>query len=173
MVVFFIVVDVGNRITELNKVVGHLRGDMKQIYQTLLNMDQIKQDPSSESSSSVIGKYIKGAKNNFRDFNGGLSTESKKAPLLVNIHPSQDDAANEGKEQNPGDKGQVKEEADIKKEEQMMVNTTEMETEKMEEGRANEATEASLTGSGDSQDTGFESQESDLSLGSPETEQPF
>ncbi|KAI4878760.1 hypothetical protein NFI96_028763, partial [Prochilodus magdalenae] len=83
--------DVGNRITELSKVVGRLHAEMKQIHQTLLDIEEAKLDPSERSASSVLGKYIKGAKNNFRGFNSSGPSESRSTPLLVNVHHQDSD----------------------------------------------------------------------------------
>uniref|UniRef100_A0A3B4DZX8 Transient receptor potential cation channel subfamily C member 2b n=1 Tax=Pygocentrus nattereri TaxID=42514 RepID=A0A3B4DZX8_PYGNA len=77
--------DVGNRVTELSKVVGRLHTEMKQIHQTLLDTEAAKMDPS-EKSTSVLGKYIRGAKNNFRGFDSSGPSESRSTPLLVNVH---------------------------------------------------------------------------------------
>ncbi|XP_036817775.1 short transient receptor potential channel 2-like [Oncorhynchus mykiss] len=57
--------DVGNRITELNKGVGRLHSDMKTFYQNLQNS---KSFGSKGDGGNFLGKYIKGAKNNFKNF---------------------------------------------------------------------------------------------------------
>ncbi|XP_058271172.1 transient receptor potential cation channel subfamily C member 2b [Hemibagrus wyckioides] len=184
--------DVGNRVTELSKVVGQLHSEMKQIHQTMFDMEQNRLDPSGRSTSSIIGKYIQGAKNNFRDFTSGLPSDNKSTPLLTNIHQPQSEdvgdvnreAADEGKieeeegagdeikEQKANDQTEGKEEEDAASdgisEEINDQSLVEDETTKMEEGRANEGKEESLTGSSGSQDTGFGSQESELSASSPE-----
>ncbi|XP_076835664.1 transient receptor potential cation channel subfamily C member 2b [Brachyhypopomus gauderio] len=98
--------DVGNRITELSKVVGRLHREMKDIHQTMLDIEEARVDPSGKSVSSVLGKYIRGAKNNFRGFNSGISTESRTGPLLVNVHHQEPDTG--GVEEN--DAGGVSEE---------------------------------------------------------------
>ncbi|KAB5548843.1 hypothetical protein PHYPO_G00060310 [Pangasianodon hypophthalmus] len=190
--------DVGNRVTELSKVVGHLHSEMKQIHQTLLDIED-NRDPSGRSTSSILGKYIQGAKNNFRDFNV-MPSESKSAPLLANVHhPKSEDVGDvnggeikdtaetvEGKieEEGAGDEIREQESKDqtgdgdkveedgasdeIREEESNDQAVVEDETTKMEEGRANEGKEESLTGSSASQDTGFGSEESELSASSPE-----
>lgn len=170
--------DVGNRITELGKVVGHLHGEMKQINQTLLDIEENRLDPSERSTSSIIGRYIQGAKNNFRDFNSSiLPSESKSTPLLANVqNPKSEDAGdvNEEETQDPAetvDRGKMEEEGagdEIREEEGNDQTVDEEETMKMEEGRANEGKEESITGSSGSQDTGFGSEESELSTSSPE-----
>ncbi|XP_048018063.1 short transient receptor potential channel 2 [Megalobrama amblycephala] len=55
--------DVGNRITELNKVVGRLHTEMKDFHQKL--QWRRKSEPDQ---ANILGKYIMGARNNFRDF---------------------------------------------------------------------------------------------------------
>ncbi|XP_051959964.1 short transient receptor potential channel 2-like [Xyrauchen texanus] len=71
--------DVGNRITELSKVVARLHAEMKQLHNAMQDSsDDPKADPSE--GSSFLGKYIHGAKNNFRGFN---SNERKTPPSLV------------------------------------------------------------------------------------------
>ncbi|KAK3524405.1 hypothetical protein QTP70_027996, partial [Hemibagrus guttatus] len=190
--------DIGNRVTELSKVIGQLHSEMKQIHQTMFDMEQNRLDPSGRSTSSIIGKYIQGAKNNFRDFNGGFASESKSTPLLANIQHSKcedendvnraerkDTAADKGKieeeedgagdeirEQESNDQTEGKEEEDAANdgisEEINDQSLVEDDTTKMEEGRANEGKEESLSGSSGSQDTGFGTQESELSASSPE-----
>ncbi|XP_062309290.1 transient receptor potential cation channel subfamily C member 2b [Osmerus eperlanus] len=61
--------DVGNRITELNKVVGRLHGEMKHIQKVLVDSGASVGVVSENEGSSILGKYILGAKNNFRGFN--------------------------------------------------------------------------------------------------------
>ncbi|RXN07284.1 short transient receptor potential channel 2-like protein [Labeo rohita] len=69
--------DVGNRITELSKVIGQLHTEMKHIQMNLFDhSDNPKGNPSG--GSSFLGKYILGAKNNFRGFN---SNERSTVPL--------------------------------------------------------------------------------------------
>lgn len=175
---------------------------MKQIQQTMLDVEQNRTDPSGRSTSSIIGKYIQGAKNNFRDFNSNVPSDGMSAPLLANIHnPKSDDvgnvnigtskdmaeAADKGKLEEEEDEGagdeireqdgnyqiEGKEEEDapsdeINEEESNDQTLVEDETTKMEEGRANEGKEESLISSSESQDTGFGSQEGELSDNSPE-----
>lgn len=107
-------------------MVGHLHEEMKQIHQTLLDIEENRLDPSERSTSSVLGRYIQGAKNNFRNFTSVLPSESKSVPLLANIHnPNSEDVGDvngeeikdmaeivEGKmeEEGPGD--EIKEQKD-------------------------------------------------------------
>ncbi|XP_072517883.1 transient receptor potential cation channel subfamily C member 2b [Salminus brasiliensis] len=92
--------DVGNRVTELGKVVGRLHDEMKKIHQTLLDVEEAKLDPSERSTSNVLGKYISGAKNNFRGFNSSGPSETRPTPLLVNVHHQKPDLEPENVEQN-------------------------------------------------------------------------
>lgn len=74
--------DVGNRITELSKVIGQLHAEMKQIHTNMFDYsDDTKADPSG--GSSFLGKYILGAKNNFKGFN---NNERKNAPFHEPVH---------------------------------------------------------------------------------------
>ncbi|KAF7697167.1 hypothetical protein HF521_005585 [Silurus meridionalis] len=183
--------DVGNRITGLSKVIGQLHVDLKQINQTMLDIEDNRHDPSGRSTSSIIGKYIQGAKNNFRDFNSGMPTESKSKPLLANVHnPKSEDVDEEiqdmvksveGKIEDEGVGAEIKEqegedqtgdgatvEEDRAGDESTDQSVLEDETTMMEEGRANKRREESLTGSSSSEDTGFTSQYSEISASSPE-----
>ncbi|KAJ7996009.1 hypothetical protein DPEC_G00232630 [Dallia pectoralis] len=74
--------DVGNRITELNKVVGRLHAEMKAIMQVLVDSGQAVEDPNTDGAS-ILGKYIMGAKNNFKGF---YSPGDKHPPLQVTVH---------------------------------------------------------------------------------------
>lgn len=80
--------DIGNRITELNKVVFRMHGDLKVVQQILMDDVQGSNDANKEGSS-VLGKYIMGAKNNFRGFNG--KQDEKNTPLKVTVHHREDD----------------------------------------------------------------------------------
>ncbi|KAL7844377.1 hypothetical protein SRHO_G00229160 [Serrasalmus rhombeus] len=149
--------DVGNRVTELSKVVGRLHAEMKQIHQTLLDTEEAKMDPSEKSTSSVLGKYIKGAKNNFRGFDSSGPSESRSTSLLVNVHEQEPGLKPESMEQKDAGGDNVTEvnEEDASSDQTVvdMKNSvsgeeetgsgdgegeTEDETKKMEEGRVNE-----------------------------------
>uniref|UniRef100_A0A8C8H541 Transient receptor ion channel domain-containing protein n=1 Tax=Oncorhynchus tshawytscha TaxID=74940 RepID=A0A8C8H541_ONCTS len=79
--------DVGNRITELNKVVGRLHAEMKAIMQVLVDSGQAAGDIPNTDGSSILGKYIMGAKNNFRGFDNRL--DNKHTPLRVTVEVGQ------------------------------------------------------------------------------------
>ncbi|XP_071391031.1 short transient receptor potential channel 2-like [Centroberyx affinis] len=76
--------DIGNRITELSKLVGRLHNEMKLVQQLLVDEGHIAGDGPSKDGSSILGKYIIGAKNNFRGFNS--RQEDKHTPLQVTVH---------------------------------------------------------------------------------------
>ncbi|KAA0720236.1 Short transient receptor potential channel 2 [Triplophysa tibetana] len=86
----FMLSDVGNRITELSKVVVRLHTEMKQINSGVLDYSSHTSAGPSEGSS-FLGKYIVGAKNNFKDF----STERKPAPLTPVHHEEPEDEPEE------------------------------------------------------------------------------
>ncbi|CAB1349230.1 unnamed protein product [Coregonus sp. 'balchen'] len=75
--------DVGNRITELNKVVGRLHSDIKQFHQNLQNS---KSFGSNSNGGNFLGKYIKGAKNNFKNFDKNEAMGNSPDPLRVAVH---------------------------------------------------------------------------------------
>ncbi|KAM6960530.1 short transient receptor potential channel 2 [Aplochiton taeniatus] len=79
--------DVGNRITELNKVVGRIHSEMKHL-----------QRPSSsapaDDGSNILKKYIIGAQNNFKDFRKEEVMEDKSSHLVLSVQsaePLEDD----------------------------------------------------------------------------------
>lgn len=94
--------DIGNRITELNKVVFRMHGDLKVVQQIVMNDVQGTNDASKEGSS-VLGKYIMGAKNNFKGFNG--KQDEKNTPLKVTVHHREEGV---DKEVEPGAAGESK-----------------------------------------------------------------
>uniref|UniRef100_A0A668ATU5 Transient receptor potential cation channel subfamily C member 2b n=1 Tax=Myripristis murdjan TaxID=586833 RepID=A0A668ATU5_9TELE len=83
--------DVGNRITELSKVVSRLHNDMKVVHQLLVDENCSAGDGSNKDGSSMLGKYIMGARNNFRGFNNGQN--EKQAPLQVTVHHGAEEVA--------------------------------------------------------------------------------
>uniref|UniRef100_A0A8C4RV01 Short transient receptor potential channel 2-like n=1 Tax=Erpetoichthys calabaricus TaxID=27687 RepID=A0A8C4RV01_ERPCA len=74
--------DVGNRITELNKVVGRLHVEMKNMRKNMRN--ETNSTPDTEGSS-ILGKYILGAKNKFRGFDEE-SLGSGDGSVKVTVH---------------------------------------------------------------------------------------
>uniref|UniRef100_A0A8C7ZLP7 Transient receptor potential cation channel subfamily C member 2b n=1 Tax=Oryzias sinensis TaxID=183150 RepID=A0A8C7ZLP7_9TELE len=131
--------DIGNRITELSKAVTRMHSDMK-VFQQLLMADRPAAiDALTNDGSTVLGKYITGAKNNFRGFNSRPDDKNTSLKLAVNH----------------GEEGEGKEKADLEIQESESQQVDERrevgamqekdcEVVKMEEGRAKE--ESSLTG---------------------------
>lgn len=90
------VADIGNRITELSKAIVWMHGDMKVVQQLLVEDDHSTHDTLPRDGSSVLGKYIIGAKNNFRGFSS--RQEDKRASPQVTVHHGE-----EGEEKAKGD----------------------------------------------------------------------
>ncbi|XP_048840122.1 transient receptor potential cation channel subfamily C member 2b [Brienomyrus brachyistius] len=134
--------DVGNRITELNKVVSRLHSEMKQIQQVLMHGNFGVSDSATSEGSSMLGKYIMGAKNNFRGFNSG--GPPKHTPLQVTVHEMENE--------------------EDKKEEVVGVEATTVEIEDQTYAKGGEDQASSPTGSKRSWDTGFGSQEGEESI---------
>ncbi|KAM9347988.1 short transient receptor potential channel 2-like [Symphorus nematophorus] len=84
--------DIGNRITELSKAVFRMHTDMKVVQQLLMD-DGHTNDALNKDGSSVLGKYIIGAKNNFRGFNS--RQEDKNTPLKVTVHHGEEEVDKE------------------------------------------------------------------------------
>ncbi|XP_057676446.1 short transient receptor potential channel 2-like [Corythoichthys intestinalis] len=80
--------DVGNRITELSKAIMRMHSDLKAVHQHLTNEHPTSQ-PSSEDGSSFLGKYIFGARNNFRGFNSQM--DEKKTSRNVTVHHQEEE----------------------------------------------------------------------------------
>uniref|UniRef100_A0A7N6BIZ1 Transient receptor ion channel domain-containing protein n=1 Tax=Anabas testudineus TaxID=64144 RepID=A0A7N6BIZ1_ANATE len=124
--------DIGNRITELSKAVLRLNNDMKVVQQLLMNDENVSKDALAQDSSSILGKYIMGAKNNFRGFLGGQ--ENKSPSLTVTVH-------NEEEEVNKA-KAESKLESDVQENQagecaaDGSQQVTDCDVVKMEEGRA-------------------------------------
>ncbi|KAL0994310.1 hypothetical protein UPYG_G00120510 [Umbra pygmaea] len=89
--------DVGNRITELNKVVGRLHAEMKSIMQVLVDSGQAAGDSPTPDGSSILGKYIMGAKNNFRGFNSRLNEKHPALQLTVHHGEAEEQVGQTGK----------------------------------------------------------------------------
>ncbi|XP_068600954.1 short transient receptor potential channel 2-like [Brachionichthys hirsutus] len=76
--------DIGNRITELSKAIFRMNGDMKVIHQLLTDDVHSASNALSKDGSCSLGKYIIGAKNNFRGFMSRY--EDKDTSLAVTVH---------------------------------------------------------------------------------------
>ncbi|XP_070700227.1 short transient receptor potential channel 2-like [Pempheris klunzingeri] len=84
--------DIGNRITELSKAVSRMHSDMKALQPFLVDDGHSTSNVQSKDGSSVLGKYIIGAKNNFRGFN---KQEEKNASLKVTVHHEEEEVDKE------------------------------------------------------------------------------
>lgn len=83
-------------------MVFRMHGDLKVVQQILMDDVQGTND-ANKDGSSVLGKYIMGAKNNFKGFNGKL--DEKNTPLKVTVHHREEDV---DKEVEPGAAGESK-----------------------------------------------------------------
>ncbi|XP_016339042.1 short transient receptor potential channel 2-like [Sinocyclocheilus anshuiensis] len=94
--------DVGNRITELNKVVGRLHSEMQEFHQKL------QWRPKSEpDQASILGKYIMGARNNFRDFDKNEAMGCENTGLPISMHPAEEEGDEREGEEEPKSEGPV------------------------------------------------------------------
>lgn len=85
--------DIGNRITELSKAIVWMHSDMKVVQQLLVEDEHSTHDALTRDGSSMLGKYIIGAKNNFRGFSS--RQEDKMASLQVTVHHGEEEAEKE------------------------------------------------------------------------------
>ncbi|KAG1952011.1 short transient receptor potential channel 2 [Pimephales promelas] len=99
--------DVGNRITELNKVVGRLHSEMKDFHQKLQWRRKSQPD-----QANILGKYIMGARNNFRDFDNNEAMGCQNTGVHMSMqHTEEEDeeekkgeiVSEEGEEAVPGE----------------------------------------------------------------------
>lgn len=97
-----------------------MHGDLKVVQQILMDDVQGTND-TNKDGSSVLGKYIMGAKNNFKGFNG--KQDEKNTPLKVTVHHREEDV---DKEVEPGATGESK----------YRSEGSDCDVVKMEEGRA-------------------------------------
>ncbi|XP_043076610.1 short transient receptor potential channel 2-like [Puntigrus tetrazona] len=141
--------DVGNRITELSKVIGTLHTEMKHIQTDLFGQsDNPTGDPSG--GSSFLGKYILGAKNNFR----GFSNERKTVPLhepILHEEPAEE-SVEEDEESPAADTEPEPESIDEQKNDNAVedVNETEEGEDEGDEQTGNDdLTEMSMEGDGE------------------------
>ncbi|KAM9846385.1 short transient receptor potential channel 2-like [Aulostomus maculatus] len=81
--------DIGNRITELSKAIGRMHNDMKVFHQHLLGEGHVAGDAPTKDGSSFLGKYIIGAKKNFRGFNS--IQDDKNTPFKVTVHHGEEE----------------------------------------------------------------------------------
>ncbi|XP_073719224.1 short transient receptor potential channel 2 [Misgurnus anguillicaudatus] len=78
--------DVGNRITELNKMVGRVHLELQEFHQKLQ-----WQSTSEPDQANILGKYIMGAKNNFRDFNKYEPVRYENTDLHIHTQPGDEE----------------------------------------------------------------------------------
>ncbi|XP_077360486.1 short transient receptor potential channel 2-like isoform X2 [Festucalex cinctus] len=83
--------DVGNRITELNKAVVRMHNDLKVVHQHLVDEGHPAADRPSTDGSSFLGKYIFGARNNFRGFNSQLDEKMTSRDITVHHGEEEED----------------------------------------------------------------------------------
>ncbi|XP_067463901.1 short transient receptor potential channel 2-like [Thunnus thynnus] len=126
--------DIGNRITELSKAMCRMHNDMKLVHQYLLEEGHPAGDALMKDSSSFLGKYIIGAKNNFRGFNS--RQDDNNMSLKVTVHHGEEE---EDKEKVDLD---TKQESDTQQNQvgehgaEGSKQVTDCDVVKMEEGRA-------------------------------------
>ncbi|XP_028823512.1 transient receptor potential cation channel subfamily C member 2b [Denticeps clupeoides] len=145
--------DIGNRITELSKVVKRLHTELTQMHQGLLD----KGPPGSvtvekEGSSSFLGKYIQGAKNNFRGFRSGSPADT--LPLAVHREEAEEAGTNEGQEgtASQGETGEEtanQGEANLETEEEANQTYKEMEVVEPESEEGTAAEDQNVSGAGE------------------------
>lgn len=123
--------DIGNRITELSKSVFRIHSDMKVVQQLLMNDGHVSRDALTSDGSSILGKYIIGAKNNFRGFASGQ--EQKSPSLKVTVHHGEEEVNKE--KVNPKSDIQENQVDECGADRSMKVTDSDLVT--MEEGRAN------------------------------------
>ncbi|XP_047463229.1 short transient receptor potential channel 2-like [Mugil cephalus] len=124
--------DIGNRITELSKAVARMHNDMKILQLVPTDDGHAASNPLTRDGSSILGKYIIGAKNNFRGFN--TRQDDKNTSLKVTVHHEEGEVENEvGDSDAQQEQNQV---GECGAEEPKQV--TDCDVVKMEEGRAKE-----------------------------------
>ncbi|KAL6098928.1 uncharacterized protein ACO6RY_17957 [Pungitius sinensis] len=122
--------DIGNRITLLTKTVTRMHSDIKVLHQVLMDDGHAASDLSTKDSSSFLGKYITGAKNNFVGFN----SKQDETSLEVTVHQGEgrfDTETLDSKQHSVAQQSQVSE---CRAEGSQEV--TDRDVMKMEEGRA-------------------------------------
>lgn len=148
--------DIGNRITELSKAVVRIHNDMKVVQQLLINDENVSKDALTQDGPSFLGKYITGAKNNFRGFMTGH--ESKSPSLTVTVHHEEGEVNKEKVDSKLESDIQENQAGECGADESQQV--TRCDVMKMEEGRAklepgdeNETETKEKVETGDSEDT--------------------
>ncbi|XP_034034987.1 short transient receptor potential channel 2-like [Thalassophryne amazonica] len=122
--------DIGNRITELSKAVGRMHSDMKLVQQLLVGEGYTVGDESTKDGSSLLGKYIIGAKNNFRGFNS--RQDVKNTSRKVTVHHVEQEVEDEKLDPVRMQKSDMKWKEALKSRSE---GTKQVDVVKMEEGR--------------------------------------
>lgn len=109
-----------------------MHGDTKVVQQLLMNDGHVSKDGLAQDGSSLLGKYIIGAKNNFRGFNSG--PENKSSSVQVTVHHRDEGVDEESSDSKLESDAQENQEDQCGSDELMKVTDCELVT--MEEGRA-------------------------------------
>ncbi|XP_040907881.1 short transient receptor potential channel 2-like [Toxotes jaculatrix] len=126
--------DIGNRITELSKTVSRMHSDLKVLQQLLVDDGHIPNDALTKDGSSILGKYIIGAKNNFRGFN--TRQEDKNTSLQVTVHHETEEAGKEKADSDTQQESDTQQNQVREFEAEGPKQVTDCDVVKMEEGRA-------------------------------------
>lgn len=105
---------------------------MKMIQQLLINDENVSKEALTQDGPSVLGKYIMGAKNNFRGFSTGHETNSPS--LTVTVHHEEEEASKEKLDSKPESDKQENQAGECGADGSQQV--THCDVVKMEEGRA-------------------------------------
>lgn len=97
--------DIGNRITELSKATFRMHSDVNVVRQLLVDDARSPNHAFNRDGSSLLRKYIMGAKNNFRGFHS--SQEDKTTLHKVTVHHGEVDKEREDSEESDIKKTQV------------------------------------------------------------------
>lgn len=124
--------DIGNRITELSKAIVWMHSDMKVVQQLLVEDDHSTHDALTRDGSSMLGKYIIGAKNNFRGFSS--RQEDKRASRQVTVHHGEDEIEKEKVKVNSAEELELQVDRGEERGEEEFSHCVAV---KMEEGRVN------------------------------------
>ncbi|XP_061659368.1 short transient receptor potential channel 2-like isoform X2 [Syngnathoides biaculeatus] len=83
--------DIGNRITELSKAVARMHHDLTAVRQRPADEGHAAGAAPSEDGSSLLGKYIVGARNNFRGFHGRPQENLTSRDVTVHEEEEEED----------------------------------------------------------------------------------
>lgn len=111
---------------------------MKMIQQLLVADGHVSNDALTKDGASVLGKYIIGAKNNFRGFNS--SPDNKNTSLKVSVHHGAERLGEE--KADPDAQQETDKLSQVEEREEEPKQVTDCEVVNMEEGRAKSEREA-------------------------------